>query len=71
MLKTVATLAMLVALCAPLAASAAVHVHGYTRKNGTHVPSHYRSDPNATRRDNWTTRGNINPFTGAIGHRAI
>jgi len=71
MLKTLVALAMLVALCAPLAAGAAVRVHGYTRKNGTHVQSQYRSDPNATRRDNWTTRGNINPYTGALGHRAI
>ena len=71
MLKALVALAMLVALCAPLAASAAVRVHGYTKRNGTHVQSHYRSGPNRTRLDNWSTRGKINPYTSAIGTHSI
>ncbi len=44
-----------------------VHVHGYYRKNGTYVQLHYRSDPNCTEKDNWSTKGNINPHTGKKG----
>jgi hypothetical protein len=44
-----------------------VHVRGYYRKNGTYVQPHYRSHPNGTQRDNWSTKGNVNPHTGKIG----
>lgn len=44
-----------------------VHVRGYHRKNGTYVEPHMRSDPNETKSDNWTTRGNTNPYTGKQG----
>jgi hypothetical protein len=43
------------------------YVGGYTRSNGTYVQGHYRTLPNNTRDDNWSTIGNINPFTGAAG----
>jgi hypothetical protein len=48
-----------------------VYVHGYFRKNGTYVQSHYRSSPNNTKLDNWSTKGNINPYTGKIGTKSI
>ena len=48
-------------------ASAQVHVRGYTRKDGTYVAPHYRSSPNSTKLDNYSTRGNVNPYTGAMG----
>lgn len=44
-------------------------VRGYLRKNGTYVQPHWRSSPNHTKLDNWTTRGNVNPFTGRKGHQ--
>lgn len=44
-----------------------VHVRTYTKKSGTVVQSHARSAPNATKRDNWTTKGNVNPHTGRVG----
>lgn len=50
-------------------ALAQVHVRGYYRKNGTYVAPHYRSSPNHTRLDNWSTKGNINPYTGKPGTR--
>ena len=43
------------------------YVSGYTRSNGTYVQGHYRTLPNDTRNDNWSTIGNTNPFTGAAG----
>ena len=44
-----------------------VHVNGYYRSNGTYVQPHYRSSPNGTKSDNWSTKGNINPYTGKEG----
>jgi hypothetical protein len=46
-----------------------VHVNGYYRKNGTYVEPHYRSSPNSPVYDNWSTRGNVNPYTGEVGTR--
>ena len=42
-------------------------VHGYYRSNGTYVEGHYRTTPNYTKNDNWSTVGNVNPYTGAEG----
>lgn len=52
-------------------AFAVVHVKGYTKKNGTYVAPHYRSSPNKTTRDNWSTKGNVNPYTGKKGSKSI
>lgn len=46
-----------------------VYVHGYTRKNGTHVNGYYRTRANGTQRDNYSTEGNYNPHTGKWGHK--
>ena len=48
--------------------SSHVRVKGYTRKNGTYVAPHYRTAPNSTNRDNFSTRGNSNPYTGRSGY---
>ncbi len=48
-------------------AYADVNVDGYYRKDGTYVAPHHRSDPNGTTRDNWSTKGNVNPYTGEKG----
>ena len=45
-------------------------VSDYTRSNGTYVQSHVRSMPNTTNWDNFSTKGNSNPFTGSTGYRA-
>jgi hypothetical protein len=43
------------------------YVHGYYRSNGTYVSPHYRSAPDGDFSNNWSTRGNINPYTGKMG----
>jgi hypothetical protein len=50
-------------------ALAQTHVNGYYRTDGTYVQPHYRSSPNNTVYDNWSTRGNVNPYTGQVGTR--
>ncbi len=42
-------------------------VRGYTKKNGTYVAPHKRSSPNPSKNDNWSTKGNRNPYTGKPG----
>lgn len=45
-----------------------VWVNGYYRSNGTYVEGYYRTAPNNTNRDNYSTRGNVNPYTGKPGY---
>ena len=56
---------------APKGADAATRVKSYFRKSGTYVAPHYRSTPNRTKIDNYSTKGNYNPFTGKIGTKKI
>lgn len=44
-----------------------VHVNGYFKRDGTYVQSHYRTAPDFTKLNNWSTKGNVNPFTGEPG----
>jgi hypothetical protein len=60
-------LVLTVATAAPI--NAQVWVDGYTRRDGTYVPGHWRSSPNSTVLDNYSTRGNTNPYTGVRGTR--
>ncbi len=50
--------------------SAPVHVSGYTRSNGSYITPHMRSAPDGNVYNNWTTRGNINPYTGVPGTKS-
>ena len=47
--------------------TSSVYVHGYTKSNGTYVEPHYRSAPDGNFDNNWTTKGNVNPYTGKEG----
>ena len=42
-------------------------VNGYTRRDGTYVNGYYRTTPNYTKLDNYSTKGNYNPYTGKPG----
>lgn len=44
------------------------YVNGYYRSNGTYVKGHYRTNPNSTNRDNYSTKPNVNPWTGKKGY---
>jgi hypothetical protein len=46
-----------------------VQVDGYNRNNGTSVQPYYRTAPNNTISDNYSTYPNINPYTGKTGSR--
>jgi hypothetical protein len=44
-------------------------VRPYVRRDGTSVAPHRRSMPNHTTQDNWSTKGNVTPYTGKRGSR--
>jgi hypothetical protein len=64
-------LAIAVLLIAASSANAQTWVNSYITSSGTVVPSHWRSSPNSTASDNWSTSGNINPYTGSIGTNSL
>jgi hypothetical protein len=49
-----------------MSASAQTHVEGYTRKDGTYVQPHWRSDPDKSPYNNYSYPGNTNPYTGKV-----
>jgi hypothetical protein len=55
-------------LLAPnLALSGSHGVKGYIKKDGTYVAPHRQTNPNKTQRDNWSSKPNVNPYTGKEG----
>lgn len=42
----------------------------YTKSDGTYVQPHYKTKTNNTNWDNFSTKGNYNPYTGTQGTKA-
>lgn len=42
-------------------------VKGHYKKDGSYVDGHFRSSPNSTKSDNFSTYGNVNPYNGKEG----
>jgi len=42
-------------------------VKAHTTKKGTHVAATRATNPNKTKRDNYSSKGNVNPATGKEG----
>lgn len=42
-------------------------VHGHTTKNGTYVQPHHATNPDNSKANNWSHKGNVNPHTGKEG----
>ena len=49
------------------ASSSSKSVRGYTTKRGTYVAPYHRSSADSTQRNNYSTKGNRNPWTGSSG----
>lgn len=43
------------------------YTSGYVRKDGTYVQGHFSTNQNGTKWDNYSTQGNVNPYTGKPG----
>lgn len=50
-------------------AFADTHVNGYTRRDGTYVQPHMRSDRDGSFSNNWSSQGNVNPYTNERGYK--
>ena len=48
-------------------AEAQVYVQPHVTRDGTYVEGHYRTAPNSTKLDNYSSQGNVNPYTGQAG----
>jgi hypothetical protein len=42
-------------------------VRGYVTKRGTYVKPHRATNPDSTKANNWSHKGNVNPYTGKEG----
>src|SRR5438552_3049275 len=67
MRKTLAVIVVLLAGCGFASAQGYHYRQGYVTKDGTAVQGGYQTNPNGSVGDNWSTRGNYNPFTGQPG----
>ena len=48
-----------------------VKVDSYFKSDGTFVQEHYRTAPDNSFNNNWSTVGNTNPHTGVVGTKTF
>lgn len=64
------SITLMVALCCAVSPALAADSHakrGYVKKDGTYVAPSRATNPNDTKLDNYSSKGNINPYTGKEG----
>lgn len=54
-------------LATPALAKSSHGVKGYTKKDGTYVAPHRATDRDSSKTNNWSPKGNTNPYTGKEG----
>lgn len=47
--------------------SSSVRVRGHAKRSGRYVMPHRRSRSDGRKLNNWSTKGNVNPYTGKKG----
>lgn len=68
----IVTFTFVFSIATPAVTSAATRVKGYTNKKSyKYVAPHHRSSPNMTKIDNFSTKGNVNPYTGKKGTKPL
>ena len=67
-IKILVAAVILTALCSSAFAGAGSHsTKGYTKKDGTYVAPHRQTNPDKSKVNNWSAKGNTNPYTGKDG----
>lgn len=69
-MKKIILPAIIISMISFSSISFAEYVSGHYRSNGTYVSGYHRTSPNTTKFDNYSTRGNINPYTGKKGYKS-
>ena len=69
MVKCIVVAFLILALgsSAAWARGGAVRVRSSYTKTGSYRPAYVRTAPNKTKIDNWSAKGNYNPYTGKSG----
>lgn len=67
MLRSLGMAVILAAAVTAPAFAGSTYVHSYVKRDGTYVEGHMRSTPDGNFNNNWSTKGNVNPYTGAEG----
>lgn len=62
-------LLLAVLLLASPAFAGKVRVKGHTTKSGAYVAPHVRTSPDSKKSNNWSAKGNSNPYTGKEGDK--
>jgi len=60
-------IAALLLIAGSATAQTPAHVDGYLKKDGTYVQPHMKTTPDATKDNNYSSKGNVNPYTGKEG----
>ena len=60
-------LAAILAVVGTSTYAASTQVDGYMRKDGTYVAPHFRTTPDNSRANNYSSQGNFNPYNGQQG----
>ena len=68
-LKVFIIVAVLISFSISISEARSVRVKSSITKTGKYRPSHMRTSPNRTKMDNWSTKGNVNPYTGKKGNK--
>lgn len=67
-MKTLA-LTILALCCGAVMAAGSHSVKGYYKRDGTYVAPSQATNPNSTKVDNYSSKGNYNPATGKAGRK--
>lgn len=59
----------LATIAVPSFAQQSQQVDGHFRQDGSYVQPHYRTAPDNRLHNNWSSEGNVNPYTGQRGTR--
>jgi hypothetical protein len=59
----------LICLSTPVFAQRTVRVRPSVTRQGVYRQPHVRTTPDRTQRNNWSSKPNVNPYTGKSGHK--
>lgn len=66
-MKRIVIAVLAVSIAAPALAQSDHYVRGYVRQDGTYVQPHMQTNPDGNPYNNYSTQGNVNPYTGQPG----